>query len=251
VVVDVVMTRFEMVYFDVNDVDEVTQEALENTRQALIATKGGKGLRLCDVAVGRRVVGLLQFSDISSAHVERDTQGSDGEHDDSSDSATQTEYWNRIKADGTHGVLSSHWNNLSQDRLKIETLHGHTLYLRFYSDLEDAEGHPLQVVSDSEEKDIIIKNNAFQWTQTIVRYCGPEQLHQPLPHFGDDNDGELRDYLIALHEGDSKHGQRLSQLGLLARTGFVRRASTHGNIDDILTDTNDLEVSSSNSQGEP
>jgi hypothetical protein len=208
----------------------------------------------------------LQFSDVSSAHVEREMQGGEGEHEDKSDIAHQTEYWkHRIKADGTHGVCSFEWNTITQDRLKIQTVHGHTLYLRFYSDLEYAESHRPEVLSDSEDNDIIIKNNSFQWIQTIVRYCGPEQLKQPLPHFGDDNVDELRDYLISLHEGDSKHGhhrafsgsdllpRRLSQLGLLARPGFIRRASTLGRIDDELKLTdigegsegvlNDLELS--------
>jgi hypothetical protein len=190
--------------------------------------------------------------------------GGEGEHDDKSDVAHQTEYWKHsIKADGTHGVRNSQWNTITQDRLKIQTVHGHTLYLRYYSDLEYAESHRPEVLSGAESKDIIIKNNSFQWIQTIVRYCGPEQLKQALPHFGDDNDDELRDYLISLHEGDSKPGhrrglssgdplpRRLSQLGMLARPGFIRRASTLGRIADELTDigegsdgpSNDLESS--------
>jgi hypothetical protein len=250
-VVDVVMTRFEMVYFDVADIDDPAQnETLEHTRQAVIATKGGKGLRLCDVAAGRRVVGRLQFSDVSSAHVEREMQGGEEEHGDKNDVAHQTEYWkHRIKDNGTHGVRNSQWNTITQDRLKIQTVHGHTLYLRYYSDLEYAESHRPEVLSGSESTDIIIiKNNSFQWIQTIVRYCGPEQLKQPLPHFGDDNDDELRDYLISLHEGDSKPGhrrglssgdplpRRLSQLALLGRPSFIRRASTLGRMEDELTD---------------
>jgi hypothetical protein len=166
-----------------------------------------------------------------------------------------------MKADGTHGVRSSEWNTITQDRLKIQTVHGHTLYLRYYSDLEYAESHRSEVLNGAEDN-TIIKDNSFQWIQTIVRYCGPEQLKQPLPHFGDDNDDELRDYLIILHEVDSKPShrrglssgdilpRRLSQLGLLGRP-VIRRASTLGRMEDALTDigegsdrlSNDLEFS--------
>lgn len=71
--VDVALTRFEMVYFDAVKVDEEVSldVAGDAARQTLIATKGGKGLRLCDVAAGRRVVGHLHFSEIHSVHVER------------------------------------------------------------------------------------------------------------------------------------------------------------------------------------
>jgi len=82
-----------------------------------------------------------------------------------------------------------------QDVLKIHTVNRHIICLRFYADLEDGEAHPERLATENQE-DPIYKNNAFQWAQTIVRFCGPEQLKQPLPHFGDDSVDELRDFFV-------------------------------------------------------
>ena len=54
-----------MIYFSAVGVDEAN-DALEGTRQATLASKAGKGVRLCDVATGRRVVGHLLLFDIAS-----------------------------------------------------------------------------------------------------------------------------------------------------------------------------------------
>ena len=66
VVVDVAVTRFEIVYFDAVEAESsIDQKAvLAETRQLLISTKGGKGLRLADVAKGQRVVGRMLLEDI-------------------------------------------------------------------------------------------------------------------------------------------------------------------------------------------
>lgn len=88
------------------------------------------------------------------------------------------------------------WSTIKQDCLKIITIHGHVLYLRFYSDLEDAQNHADRLLAEDECSGFLYKNNAFQWAQTIGRYRGPGQLKQILPHFGDDTCEELRDFLI-------------------------------------------------------
>jgi hypothetical protein len=245
-VVDVVMTRFEVVYFEVTVADDVTDNGnAENTKQALIATKGGKGLRLCDVAVGRRVVGHMSLSDVTSAYVEREMPGNKGEDDGGlNDTHMHTEFWQPGRYRGSHS--SSSWNAIVEDRVKIQTAHGGTLYLRFYADLEDAQSSSRALSGGDNEKESITKDNAFQWIQTIVRYCGPEQLKQALPHFGGDTEDELRDYLILSHDNDSKHGhrrgfssgdhrlpmrhlpRRLSQIGLLSRPVFSRSTSSGG-----------------------
>lgn len=198
--VDVVMTRFEMVYFDATDDMEKTSECV---REALAATHGGKGLRLCDIAAGRRVVGHLLLADVKTIHVSRELLGSrEKEQDDvHCQDKMHVEFWHQKMVAMDHA-----WCKTKEDRLKIETIRGRTLYLRFYSDLDDDANHALGI-EKIEESGSILKNNAFQWVQTIGRFCGPAKLAQSLPHFGDDNDDELRDYLIVhrhYHDGDPK-----------------------------------------------
>ena len=198
--VDVVMTRFEMVYFDASEFTDVPEA--DSIMQALKATKGGKGLRLKDVAMGRKVVGHLPISDITSLAIERympvENAGNDGHYTDNS---PQTEYWK----EGTHNYSrGSAWPRIEQDTLAVHTSHGNTLYLRFYSDLEEAESM-LNRPADEPITDVNLrKNNAFQWVQTLGRFCGPDQLHQSLPHFGEDNDNELRDYLVVHQQNEHK-----------------------------------------------
>eukprot|EP00977_Amphora_coffeiformis_P009508 scaffold2193_cov171-Amphora_coffeaeformis.AAC.14 len=207
-VVDVVITRFEIVYFDAVGVDA----ACPNTSvfEALSATKGGKGLRLCDVAAGRRVVGHLSLSDITSINVEREMPDDSYTETDlpGEEVIRKSEYWKQ-KTDGITFSRREIWNKIKQDRLVAHTEHGHTLYLRFFSDLEDAQNHPEHYSADNEADGDLYKNNAFQWVQSISRMCGPEQLKQPLPHFGDDTNEELRDFLIVhTNEAEHKKGHR-------------------------------------------
>jgi len=221
-VVDVAMTRYEMVYFDASDVDgDISLDpAGESARQAVMSSKGGKGLRLCDVAVGRRVVGHLHFSEIDSVHVERCLP-----HENSAEAiecpdveVEKGEFWKfssvRSLANGLK--RGDEWCGIKQDRLRIHTIHGHTLYLRFYSDLEDAGRHAERLAAENEMEGALFKNNAFQWVQTIVRFCGPSQLQQALPHFGADTNEELRDFLIVNNGTDplkGHHRRRSSDFG--------------------------------------
>jgi hypothetical protein len=210
--VDVVLTRFEMVYFEVSD-GSVQNQGIEGTKQALSATKGGKGLRLRDVAVGRRAVGHLELSAVESVTVEREMpiEGDTGRLDEGQGSQGPTvEFWTQSldrKIGAPHRARS--WTTIKQDRLKILTKHSHTLYLRFYSDLEHAEHHPDLLARENEHEGPIFKNNAFQWVQTIGRFCGPDQLKQSLPHFGDDTPDELRDYLVVHNHNhaENEHGR--------------------------------------------
>jgi hypothetical protein len=196
--VDVLITRFEIVYLSASDVDATELgDVVDDTRQALIATKGGKGLRLCDVAVGRQVLGILPLSDVDSVFVEREMPhlSIPGRTDGPSFETVQHEYW--IPAEkGDFVSRNSSWCSVKQDILKIHSVHGGTLKLRFYSDLEDSKAHSERWITENEAEGPIFKNNAFQWAQAIIRYCGPEQLRQPLPHFGDDTSDELRDFLL-------------------------------------------------------
>jgi hypothetical protein len=211
VAVDVVVTQFEIVYFEAVD-DNSSDEAhlwhhTESCRSALQATKGGKGLRLCDVALGRKVVGHLDLTHVTEVHVEQDA-------DVLSDTATlekvallfadkqdmASEYWydSQTLQAGKHEYCRAvRWLTMHEERLKLTTDAG-TLYLRYYADLACAEAernnhlcHDIRVLK---------KEVAFQWAESIVRIVGPEQLFkQKLPHFGEGNDEELYDYLETNH----------------------------------------------------
>ena len=150
--VDVIITKFEIVYVHVSEHDgsENHSQLREAGRQALVATKGGKGLRLCDVTAGRRVIGQLSFSEILSVYVEREQCVPGTTSLSTADGATaelshgHVEYWQEsTEGDPKESAidLDIRWQSVSQDSLKIQTLHD-TLLLRFYTDLEDSEAHP-------------------------------------------------------------------------------------------------------------
>ena len=205
--VDVVMTKHEIVYFDVADIDcidsitypDPSMKRIQNVRQALIATKGGQGLRLRDVAFGRRVVGRQELSLVESVYVTRVLPHEEIRPDECAirSDALDDEFWKPRESSlsPARDVRHIRWATLKEDRIKIQTKHD-TLYLRFYSDLDNMENNVDRVLNESETEGSIFKNNAYQWCQTIARLCGSEQLHQRMPHFGDDDFEELRDYLI-------------------------------------------------------
>lgn len=245
-VVDVVLTKYELVYFDASHVDEDMEELIDEeclderdlrlrrqtVREAIVATKGGKGLRLRDVAVGRKVVGHLELDTVDLIHVERQTAM--GAHDpptpddDNKSRASissfgsgrghkqvafeqsddchvfQDEYW-KLPSKSDSAYISTvgknctesrnhRWELVNEDRLKIHSLQG-TLCLRFYADLDDAE------IESQHGETEIKKNDAFLWCQTIARLCGSEQLRQKLPHFGEEGRAELEDFLVVVDRG--------------------------------------------------
>ncbi|GAX22531.1 hypothetical protein FisN_14Hu153 [Fistulifera solaris] len=231
-VVDVVLTRFEIVYFEILNADEAAKRD-DPVRKALKATKGGKGLRLCDVAKGRRIIGRLEISEIESMTVQRHNGAVDTADDEKNRPDTDVravEYWKDAPVSSVHFSHLSRWNQSRQDQLHIKTIHGRTLCLRFYSDLESTELGANGVTNNA----AIDKNNAFQWVQTIGRFCGRDQLKQHLPHFGDGTDDELRDYLVEQHHASEeidKMGPRRGSTGdlrgLLGRkTGKAENADS-------------------------
>ncbi|KAG7343077.1 Mlo family protein [Nitzschia inconspicua] len=203
--VDVVMTQFEIVYFEAKDgpLDpEAKQVALLS---ALQATKGGKGLRLCDVATGRKVVGHLDLADVNEIHVEQDgdavcdvsllEKAAERYH---SKNDIAVEYWHDhglMETDTNRFARAIRWTIMKEERLKLTTLSG-TLVLRFYSDLEWAEN---ERIASATETHTLNQNIALQWAETVARIVGQDQLKQALPHFGENNEDELRDYLEVVH----------------------------------------------------
>jgi len=227
--VDVMFTKNEIVYVSVTDQDcsENDLKLKENGRLALAATHGGKGLRLCDVTAGRRVIGQLSLKDIVQVHVEREhkhqgTVARSAEEAMAELNHGRVEFWQeKVEGDREESAIDiqKRWDSVNQDCLKIETLHG-TLMLRFYSDLEDCEAHPERVIEEQKEDSALYKNIALQWAQTVVHKCSNDQLKQPLPHFGTNDSDELRDLLqVVTHE--DRRGHRRFQSGSMR--GLHRR----------------------------
>ena len=220
VTVDIVVTQFEIVYFDAHGVQDNSQAKSDTSSSmlALQATKGGKGLRLCDVAKGRKVVGHLNLGDVTQVHVEQDLPLADltllqeGELLPSEQTDLPSEFW--LDPFSTTARTSRHsrqlrWAKVKEDRLKLESIHG-TLVFRFYSDLDDIESHTEECASL--KKDILKKDIAFQWAQTITHCCGRDQLKQDLPHYGEGNTDELRDILEIVHYHENELEETLKYL---------------------------------------
>ncbi len=231
--VDVVLTKYELVYFDAAEVyntPHLNTEAhvshkIEAIREAIIATSGGKGLRLCDVAYGRKVAGRIKLVDCICAHIDRylpsniseEVQvGVDGEVNESSD-MVQVEFWKNAGRKASDAVSrNGRWERIKEDQLVILTDSG-TLQLRFYGDLEYSEAHVERDAKENDQDAPLYKNIALQWCQTIVRYCGTDQLKQELPHFGENSVDELRDYLHVIDRADHFHRRGLASASLLLR----------------------------------
>jgi hypothetical protein len=166
--------------------------------------------------VGRRIVGHLSFKDVISVHVEREpaatsTSTDDEENDVDIALREHNEFWQpNTDTEASFESKQKRWDKVNQDRLRLDTAHG-TMYLRFHSDLVDSELHPERIIEEVGDESPLHKDIAFQWAQTIVWNCGIDQLHQHLPHFGDDNGDELRDYLqIVPKVKQHGHNRRLA-----------------------------------------
>jgi len=217
--VDVVLTKHELVYFDARDddgfgddyviLDPETKKKQITVKQAMVATKGGKGLRLRDVIVGRKVLGHLELDDIEIAKVECLSpvdkagwfRGADDAEEEEPSCYVADEYWRSSDADTTatpHQSRNQRWKLVMEHRLKLQSLQG-PLYLRFFSDLEDAEKNTYD--EDDTSHDHVHRNDALLWCQTIARLCGSDQLNQNLAHLGEEGSAELHDFLELIDRG--------------------------------------------------
>ena len=191
---------------------------------ALQATAGGKNLRLCDVSLGRKVVGHLDFADVTEVHVAKDdVPVSDMSlvekaailFDEKQD--LNVEYWSNLSSETEENIKKYarviRWALIQEERLKVSTTSG-TLYFRFYSDLARFEAKSSE--QHSNNSGVIAKDIAFQWAETISRICGRCQLKQNLPHFGEENEAELRDYLevVHFHEKEAENERKNRNRGL-------------------------------------
>jgi hypothetical protein len=211
--VDIVITQFEMVYFEALDLKHPssTTHQEQSSVLALQATSGGKGLRLQDAAAGRKIVGHFDLSEIIEMHVERSLPLRDAAHckDISAlyenEDQLAVEFWAESnQSEAQKSCRQVRWENVKEDRLRLVSLHG-CLVLRFYSDLDDVEVHAETSAIENEAQGPLRKNIAFQWAQTIAYICGKETLHQSLPHFGANNSEELRDLLEVTNHHEKEH----------------------------------------------
>jgi hypothetical protein len=218
--VDIVITKFEMVYFEALDLKNPssTTHQEQSSLLALQATSGGKGLRLQDVAAGRKIIGHFDLSEITEMHVERSMPLHDAAHckDISAlyenEDQLAVEFWAESnQSEAQKSCRQVRWENVKEDRLRLVSLHG-CLVLRFYSDLDDVELHAETSAIENEAQGPLRKNIAFQWAQTIAYICGKETLHQSLPHFGANNSEELRDLLEVTNHHEKEHELALKNL---------------------------------------
>jgi hypothetical protein len=218
--VDIVITQFEMVYFEALDSKNPSSATHQEQSSllALQATSGGKGLRLQDVAAGRKIVGHLNLSEITEIHVERSMPLSETANTKNSSALDEdgvelpVEFWLKSKAScETKLSRQARWTKVKEDRLRLVSLHG-CLVLRFYSDLDDAELQSDTSAKDNEAQGPLRKNIAFQWAQTMTHNLGREKLRQPLPHFGANNSDELRDLLEVTNYHEKEHEETLKNL---------------------------------------
>ena len=174
-------------------------------------------MRLCDVALGRKVVGHLDLADVIEVHVAKDDAPiSDMALVDRAaivfdkEKDLDVEHWSDANQEAEIKKKYARiirWSMIKEERLKISTNSG-TLYFRFYSDLASFEAENAEDLP--KESNSITRDIAFQWAETISRICGRNQLQQDLPHFGEENEAELRDYLelVHFHEKEAENERR-------------------------------------------
>ena len=170
--VDVVTTRREIVLFAVtnNNMDEQLKPDTNDSKirhtlaiqRAMASTNGGKGLRLCDVAYGRKMIGSMLISDIdniklkvyqsknetfdlnTSAHGHSKRRSLNEESGRTlTDDILEEEYWRQSNIDSEYLAIGreERWQNISkEERLFLHsTSNNCTLQLRFFVDLANCE----------------------------------------------------------------------------------------------------------------
>ena len=84
------------------------------------------------------------------------------------------------------------WLQITEDRLKIHSTNGALFLARFFADLRREEVLRSIVKNPAP---VFAKRSAIIWCQSISHLCGNSQLKQRLPHFGEERDQELIDFV--------------------------------------------------------
>eukprot|EP00558_Chaetoceros_sp_UNC1202_P007068 CAMPEP_0197243742 /NCGR_PEP_ID=MMETSP1429-20130617/9094_1 /TAXON_ID=49237 /ORGANISM="Chaetoceros sp., Strain UNC1202" /LENGTH=514 /DNA_ID=CAMNT_0042704007 /DNA_START=10 /DNA_END=1551 /DNA_ORIENTATION=+ len=162
-IVDVVLTKYELVWFGSKFITGTWDEHIDRNRdtvmRALQTKKGGKGMRLCDVAVGRELLGRLPLCDIDEIKVQRAPPGinafpttkrkkTDVERGFGMENII-AEFWEDPDQHRAHQTENPNqrWNQVTEDVLVLHSRQG-TLSLRFLVDLLDEE----KVIQDKDQK---------------------------------------------------------------------------------------------------
>jgi len=210
--VDIVLTKHEIVWFDASNTRNPSEKQdireMEAVKKAISVTKGGKGLRLCDVAIGRTVLGHMAVTDIDIVKVQRlcgiesiakDLDGNNDEENTVSADLFQKEYWEEGEdnhmihdPDTLLSLQENQWQQITEDRLKIHSTTGLFLFVRFFTDLRQ---EVFTIVTKNQAVGFAKKAGALIWCQSISHLCGSIQLKQKLPHFGEERDQELIDFV--------------------------------------------------------
>jgi hypothetical protein len=205
-VVDVVLTTYEIVWLGPKPVSGLWDDHIDSKRDAvkhkLRNQQGGKGMSLCDVVVGREVLGRLPLNDINQIKVQRLPLGQNHVYkrngrrdveDVHGIDEFESEFWADSKDDRQmyKENSDSRWSSIMEDDLILHSPQG-TLHLRFLVDLLDEEAKEEETVNCYSFE---TKKGALLWCQTVSHLCGPQQLKQPLQHLGGKREDELLDFV--------------------------------------------------------
>ena len=224
-IVDVVLTEYEIVWFDATSIPtflDGEQKKVQSMKDAIASKKGGKGLRLNDVAVGREALGRISLTDIDCIKIQRlspdinsvslDEVRSvmDLEENQTSRKRICKEYW----IDDTESSnilelpLQKEWEKITEDRLRLHSSKAGTLHLRFLIDLYQVV-EPNMSTDDMEKK-----QGALLWCESISHHCTRTQLKQKLPHFGQHRDEELPDFIEIVDRNNDSYRNNASMWNL-------------------------------------
>ncbi len=181
--VDVALTEHELIWFDVKVEDTKLSapemEEMQSIQEVMKTTNGGENMRLCDISMGRTVLGRFSLSDLQYAIVQRssmrqllnDTDSSkenltESETNQIKHSLLACEYWFSVSSDN-EGTLSSLRKNgfdhsRIHDTLKLHSNHG-TLFLKFIADMR---------CNVDEKFDPRKENESTSWCEDIERLRG-------------------------------------------------------------------------------
>jgi hypothetical protein len=215
-VVDAVLTNHELVLFDVREESGYDIADLVNN----LAANGGKGIRLCDVAKGRKILSQFDLKDVDFVDIEhRLATESDSNSDIERGQEQLLEFW---QGGNDHinsyrlSKMNERWCNVNEDRLKVhfKSGGGTTLFIRFTIDLKEMERRKLEwhAEEDSPDQSSNVGRQAKVWCRSIARLRGANNLtRQSLPHFNDIN--EMDDFIeLCPREEVTQDGNRLKAL---------------------------------------
>ena len=169
IVVDAALTSHELIFFSV--LDDTEDVSLAPDHRICSFINGGKGLHLCDVAKGRRIVSQFNLDEVVGVDIEHRvpiTHSGISSEDVEINHGNLLEHWQGgyISSEGYEvSSMNKRWRHVNEDRLVVHFKY-HTLFLRFMADLKVMEQSPL---SNSSNVLSHIGAEAKVWCRTIAR----------------------------------------------------------------------------------